>query len=107
MSEAQLTGFYQAYKAWLDNGAQESYTAMKGFTRRFGLCTNLRRYCTENDCHGNGLLNTMMDQFKKSGLDNCFPFNDDTTGDTYTYESLRETMHLNPARIQWVNDHAQ
>jgi hypothetical protein len=41
MQSKALTKFYQAYLAWLDEGAP----AYKPFSQRSGLCSNLFRFC--------------------------------------------------------------
>lgn len=88
-----LQQFYNDYAAWLDAGAPEG----QPFSRGYGLCDNLYN----QGCHK--ILRELKGHFKIEGYDTAYPFGGSEVFETETDDL---TMHLNPARIKWVKDHA-
>ena len=107
----ELTAFYQAYLAWLNAGAPETNvfdtnahgTNVYGFARGSGLCANLRYFCEHYESHSNDFQIEMAMQFTEAGLSPRFPFNPNP--DDFYKEVYKSTCHINPKRVQWVNDH--
>lgn len=91
-----LTQFYQAYLAWVEDGAP---IINPNFKRRYGLCANVCDWAPA--CN---LVDEMTDQFEAAELNLLYPFND--YGADYKQDSKSRTHHLNEKRIQWVRDHA-
>ena len=104
-----LTQFYQAYAAWLDDGALDNVV----FSRAHGLCTNLMRWCTVTDQEIRilrDLHRELGDQFFQARMSELVPFNKDIVH--YHIEQgdggLRQAAcHLNRKRIEWVMQHAK
>lgn len=94
-----LKGFYKAYHAWIIAGAPDG----KPFNRMYGLCSNLGDWC---DWDGT-LIRQMKNQFADAGLHLTYPFDGVSLDTEYLHEASRKTMHLNPARIKWVEEHAK
>lgn len=90
-----LLNFYKAYNQWLSSGAPED----KPFSRKRGLCWNLVYGYAEE---GSNLLEEMIDQFEKAGLNTEYPF--DLDMDMYTSSSKVAIIHKNPKRVKWVKD---
>lgn len=90
-----LQQFYNAYAAWLDAGAPQG----QSFLRGTGLCHNLGKFGGDRDAYIE-----MTRQFEAAGLDYRYPFNDGE-GDYMTH-SGQEDHYINPLRVQWVKDHA-
>jgi hypothetical protein len=102
----ELTGFYRMYRAWLNMGAPPS----RIFQRSNGLCIALAGYTEQlgmRSANHEVLSNEMDTQFIIAGLNPNFPFNEKLPdgGNTYWCERETRTMHLNPKRIKWVEDH--
>lgn len=90
-----LQQFYNAYAAWLDAGAPDG----QPFVRHTGLCINLHKFGGNRD-----VLKEMSSQFKEAGLDEDYPFNDNS--ESYYRETYLDEIYLNPKRIDWVRYHA-
>ena len=103
MTAAQiLKAFYTAYAQWIEAGAPDD----KPFSRKYGLCSNLRRHIKDSEGR-NALLalevRDLMDvEFDQAKLDHNYPF-----GETYFEEARNRTMHTNQRRINWVFDRAE
>lgn len=98
----QLTKFYQDYLAWLERGAPDGAP----FTRRHGLCLNLKTWAnTQEKVWYHQLAGEMRDQFRKAELHPWYPFNRGS-GDLYEMESNQGECFLNNERIRWVKEHA-
>jgi len=98
----ELKSFYQAYTAWLDDGAPEDAP----FSRCNGLCSNLIRFMKQQavslaQCWP--LANELEQQFDSRGLSDSYPFGD---VEEYENECNANECHLNPLRIAWVKEHA-
>lgn len=92
----ELTEFYQAYLAWVQDGAPFGAK----FVRDSGLCLNLfRMYGRDIE-----LYKEMKRQFQCANLDDSYPFDD--KGEYY-FACMNNCCHLNIKRIQWVTDHAE
>lgn len=90
----ELKQFYLAYLAWVQDGAPEDN--LHGFTRCFGLCTNLTAYLSSNE--GYIFQSEMEWQFQKNGLYPSYPF-----GMTdYTLRTRNHSLHECPKRLAWV-----
>lgn len=103
MSQSKdLTAFYREYAEWLNKGAP----AHSPFHKDDGLCFSL--YFSKNTVvtRIRRLKAEMLEQFIAAGLHEKFPFNNGDH-DAYLREARGMTMHLNPARTQWVKDHCQ
>lgn len=101
MQSEALTRFYQAYLAWVEEGAPvENY---HNFMRGYGLCVNINRYM---DSYGitQDLQEEMMQQFKAAGLSVSYPF---SQCHTYNLEKGLGTCYRNNNRMAWVRVHAQ
>lgn len=99
---AELTAFYKAYLAWVENDAP----AHKTFTRSYGLCHNVQAWCVANKTCWFDVCLELDTQFWAAGLNEDYPFNDSMwPADDYTSESGRQEMHLNEKRITWVKSH--
>jgi len=96
----QLTEFYNSYKIWLEEGAPD----MEPFSRNEGLCFSVQYFSLYCGYAQLDLLGEMNKQFKQAGLFISYPFNG--SGSYFSKEKMERTMHLNPARIKWVMDHA-
>lgn len=104
-----LKDFYNAYHAWLENGAD---IGDLNFYRGVGLCGNLLNYsCNKLDFNIKKDLTSfkmakfeLIDQFDNADLDTKYPFNDGNCG-PYDREASEDSSYLNPKRIQWVKDH--
>lgn len=99
----ELKEFYRAYKAWLDAGAPDSY-----FSKHSGLCSNLINWfmaCkfghSRKDMYN--LDKEMSKQFTDAGLHRGYPFGERD----YYRDYKRDTQHLNPLRIKWVEEHCK
>lgn len=107
----ELTAFYQAYLAWLNADAPETDvfgTNAYGFARGSGLCANLRYFCFHHKCYGHHTVYVaeMLNQFVEAGLDKQYPFNRYSKDEnSMSIEIRQNTCHINPKRVQWVNDH--
>jgi len=102
MSE-DLKLFYREYALWLKTGAEEHLC----FSRGFGLCTSLLRWCVVNDV-AETIFGEMIEQFINAGLDEDIPFNSLFTEERrYTEETSSDEAHLNEKRRKWVFDHAE
>lgn len=102
----ELTAFYQAYLAWLNADAPDTNavgTNPYGFAQGSGLCANLRYFCEHYGSHSNVFQVEMGMQFTEAGLNPRFPFNPNP--DDFYREVYKSTCHINPKRVQWVNNH--
>lgn len=97
-SSRHLLAFYQAYSDWLNAGAPQR----RPFSRRAGLCCNLRVWCRERFPASDGYVlgREMKRQFEAAGLDDELPFNSEKH--TYSSEVYLHCCHENPHRVQWV-----
>lgn len=102
MSEL-LKAFYLAYAAWLDDGAP---TEQSTFSRKYGLCANVRVYARNRDMLGDDVENELRYQLIEAGLDYYLPFNSPETND-YWDDVSNEVQHLNPKRIAWVRNQVE
>lgn len=97
----ELTEFYKAWLYWAENGAEESAPFMRGI----GLCNNMVTYFYTDAglpaSQVSDLRYEMAQQFRYSGLCSHYPFGESD----YTGRGWNDTMHLCPARTQWVKDH--
>lgn len=98
MQSELLTKFYVSYYEWLQEGAPRN----KPYSRRWGLCSNLGVFVSENY---EIFLNEMTDQFINEKLHGGVPFAIVEGGERYHIETSREECHLNKARIKWIVDH--
>ena len=94
-----LREFLSAWIEWVDAGA----AANDPFERGYGLCSNLHKWALQN-CTGpysqvKALVAELKETFVSDGLDDSYPFCSEWQ---YGEEVDTDTMHLNPARIQWV-----
>lgn len=96
----QLTKFYQAYLAWVLEGAE----AGLGFSRGVGLCTNMYYWLPNDYSLYSELLSEMHTQFSAANLCEQTPF--DSILIEYPEESHNKECHKNPARLAWVRSHA-
>lgn len=97
----ELTAFYKSYLDWLDVGAPHE----QPYSRKYGLCSNiLHYYFNSNWRNYYPIKEEMKNQFDQAGIHTIYPFE----GSKYHYHDAAEhrKLHLNPARIQWVRDHA-
>lgn len=116
-----LTQFYRDYLEWAENGGVQTKFGKADFRQGTGLCHNLEIWLDFHDIHldtGDKIDAEMQDQFCQAfpeKIDDCgycpFPFNDGNDvfgddGEEYANEADSDKCHLNPARIQWVRDHA-
>lgn len=99
----ELTAFYKAYLAWVDDGCKHSEV----FSTYLGLCTSLNKYLYKQinsyflrKC----VSSEMSNQFKAAGLSRDYPFNN---GSPFEYDKEKEDKQRNPRRIKWVRDHAK
>jgi hypothetical protein len=100
----QLTQFYQAYSAWLKQGAPVEDGV---FTRNRGLCHSLWAYFRSVGLLAQaivGIDDEMTLQFENADLSSTFPFNE--TSSSYHQETETGTIHINAARRAWVQLHA-
>lgn len=98
----ELTGFYQAYLAWLEKGAPH----WEPFGRNAGLCAALYDYCWDVARPSiTSLMRELEAQFQEAGLHKSYPFNSGKFHE-YRFEAVGYLVHLNSQRIQWVVDHA-
>lgn len=91
----ELTYFYRQYKKWLDNGAPDK----KPFHRSVGLCSSLIDVLTFEEI--DLIDEELKDQFIFCGLSYVYPFGEDN----FDIRMGNNTQHLDPKRIQWVEDH--
>jgi hypothetical protein len=97
-----LTQFYRAYLQWLEGGARED---LMQFSRYHGLCGALRQWANRNaQIEYPDLKEELTQQFMGYCTLFWHPFNQTTQH--YNREVDRGEAHRNPARIQWVKDHA-
>lgn len=78
------------------------------FSRRHGLCVNLRDYCEDAGLPTwvvSAACAQMHKDFVHAALDGQLPFNSNV--DHYHAEAYKQTCHENPARIKWVRDQLQ
>ncbi len=99
--EQLLLEFYTEYLKWVDSGTEKGFP----FETHEGLCSSLERYLTSrgldfNEC--DKVVKIMAGQFIEAGLNSFYPFNTDKA--EYQDECEENSVHLNPARIQWVRD---
>ena len=99
----ELTKFYRAYKAWLDEGANENTT----FLRSSGLCRCLYRWALWDDNltpeRYNEVKLEMLSQFIEAAADPKYPFGG---RELYMQEGETSRIHLNQHRRAWVTYHA-
>lgn len=104
----ELTAFYQAYRDWLNAGANETTNDANnpfGFFRGVGLCGNLRLFCFQHSCYGHHTIYVaeMIKQFVDAGLDKQYPFNSYSKDEnSMSIEMRQDTCHINSKRVQWV-----
>lgn len=100
----ELTAFYQAYRDWVNAGADENKTKY-GFMTGLALCGNLRQFCFFYGCFAQSerFIDEMTEQFGTAGLSKRIPFN--RTISEFYNESEEDRMHLNTHRWQWVLNH--
>jgi hypothetical protein len=103
----ELTAFYRAYAAWLDEGAPEnkSLAGKTMFSRRLGLCSNLINYAEYHHL-GEERLEQLEDELWAQFEGQAYPFNSNS-GCCYGEESVARTMHLNLRRVAWVRAHCE
>ncbi len=97
-------------QSWWDSknnprGQGEMLNDQPGITAsaKTGLCACLIRYCHERGLNIPDYNNELKALFVGDYLDVNHPFND--THYDYEVESLKQEMHLNPARRAWVAKH--
>lgn len=97
MADHTLLDFLKAWLHWAENGAP----ADKPFSRDYGLCTNLGRFCRIYDLGGASqrkFLRQLEHLFSREGLSTNMPFGEDQ----YDERSDRSTQHEDPNRLAWV-----
>lgn len=94
-----LTQFYKDIAA-----ALESDTPPEWFYSDYGLCRNLVSWCNYEGIHPFRLHQKMTDQFVETGLCVHFPF---TKPGEYATERRFNTVYKNPARLEWIKEHAK
>lgn len=98
-----LQAFYDAYGAWLKDGAPKGVRVNdqgECFDHSYGLCSSLGMFMNTlkyTDAHL-----AMSSQFRKAGLDEGYPFGG---REKYRVDKCNKQMHLNPARRKWVFEH--
>lgn len=92
---AELTAFYKAYLAWVENGAPTDHAIFK---RKYGLCSNFIDWADSETS-----IDELADQFEADGLNFLHPFND--SPEDYNRDTVSESHHLNEQRIAWVKSH--
>lgn len=92
----ELSGFYAAYSAWVNAGAQPG----KIFGRANGLCVNAYDYFSAIGVDSKPHLEAMHAAFVAAGLDEKLPFN--ASPKQYAQEQRSVGCYLNPARLAWV-----
>lgn len=99
-----LKAFYQAYHAWLQEGAP---TSNRTFLHGGGLCLNLYRFLLNLDLPDAEIEQValeMKEQFEAADLDRVYPFN--SSDKHYQLEIETRTAWRNPERVAWVAKHA-
>ena len=96
-----LTQFYRAYWDWSQAGQPDDNP--QGFQNDCGLCYNAQLFGGPEVAVRRMLVEELTAQFEQAGLDHDYPF--DAEGDSYDHCAENRTMHQNPARMQWVQDH--
>lgn len=101
----ELTNFYSAYAAWLNNGAPKSNL----FSWRDGLCAAIFYYY--DGCFNlyQPVRSEMRQQFYRAKLNTNYPFHYEGSSlkakHAFDQEVLDQACHLNPKRTKWVRDH--
>lgn len=87
-----LTKFYRAYLAWVDAGA-----ITPQFSTHWGLCSAASFFCADD------IRGELKRQFVLAFGDSEYPFGG---RESYRRDSDHDEIHLNPARMAWVREHA-
>lgn len=106
MTSQILQEFYDEYGSWLDYVSIPWYRRLFQsrpsfmFDRSTGLCHSLQKYFSWREADPIAGVNMLTDSFRAAGLGTAFPFN---TAQQFYKEVATNRMHLNPKRIEWVN----
>ena len=95
-----LKDFYNEYKSWLNNGANEEN--QYGFLREHDLYLALHEYLDEKNIYNfDYYVCEYFETLKLAGLDILYPFG----RSTHINEMESGKMYLNENQINWVNSH--
>jgi len=92
-----LQEFYNEIHKWIQAGCVDDT-----FDRSNGLCDNLVDWRDSED--SSRCVDEMQAQFIDAGLHPFYPFN--STRLTYDLEAASNNIFTNPARLNWIKQHA-